>query len=171
MLTLSLFRHAKSAWDEPGLEDFERPLAKRGEAAAPRMGAFMAANGIVPQLILCSPAVRTRQTVDLILPFLRPAPTVEYEEALYLAAATVLLARVRKVGRHVGHLMLVGHNPGMHGLAAALPKPGDSEEQRALGAKFSTAGLAVITFQQVEWRKVRTGSGRLEHFMVPKRLP
>jgi hypothetical protein len=55
MFTLALFRHAKSNWDDPGLKDFDRPLARRGEAAAPRMGAFMAAQGIEPELILCSP--------------------------------------------------------------------------------------------------------------------
>ena len=67
MLTLSLFRHAKSSWDDDTLDDFERPLARRGEDAAPRMGAFMARKGLAPELILCSPSVRTRQTLDGLL--------------------------------------------------------------------------------------------------------
>src|SRR5262249_41406064 len=67
MLPLMLLRHAKSSWDDGSLEDFDRPLAPRGEAAAPRMGAYMAAHDLAPQLILCSPAVRTRQTLDLVL--------------------------------------------------------------------------------------------------------
>ena len=59
MLTLSLLRHAKSSWADPGLDDFDRPLSERGENAAPRMGAYMAKHGIVPELILSSPSART----------------------------------------------------------------------------------------------------------------
>src|SRR5262245_16535230 len=104
MVTLSLFRHANSNCEDPGLKDFNRPLAGRGQAAAPRMGAFMAENGIEPELILCSPAVRTRQTLDLVLPYLA-GPTVVYEEAFYLASASQLLARVRRIEAKVAHVM------------------------------------------------------------------
>ena len=76
MLTLSLLRHAKSSWANPGQQDFDRPLNERGLEAAPRMGAFMAEHGIAPDLVLCSPSVRTRQTLDLVLPHFSPAPTV-----------------------------------------------------------------------------------------------
>ena len=96
MLTLSLLRHAKSSWEDGSLKDFERPLAKRGESAAPRMGAFMAERGLAPQLILCSPAVRARQTLDLVLPHLAGDPSVLYEDRLYLAAPSALLARLRR---------------------------------------------------------------------------
>src|SRR4029450_13070844 len=113
MLTLSLLRHAKSSWDDASLEDFERPLAKRGESAAPRMGRFMAEQGLAPQLILCSPAVRARQTLDLVLPHLAGGPTVVYEDNFYLDAPSVLLARLRKVEGKVSHVMIVGHDPGM----------------------------------------------------------
>src|SRR5262245_8755490 len=97
MLTLMLLRHAKSSWDDGSLRDFDRPLAPRGESAAPRMGAYMAEQGLAPQLILCSPAVRTRQTVDLVLPHLEGDPTVVYEDRFYLAAPSVLLARLRRI--------------------------------------------------------------------------
>jgi phosphohistidine phosphatase len=171
MLTLSLFRHAKSNWDDAGVKDFDRPLAKRGQAAAPRMGAFMATRGLAPELILCSPAVRTRQTLDLALPSLPDGPTVVYEEGLYLAAATLLLARLRRIDAKVRHAMIVGHDPGLHGLALELAGSGDAEEMQALAAKFPTAGLAVISFSVDEWASVGPGTGRLEVFMTPKRLP
>src|SRR5262245_7918722 len=96
MLGLPLLRHAKSRWHAASLDGFARPLAPRGEAAAPRMGAYMAAHGINPQLILCSAAQRTRQTLALILPHLAGNPTVELEDGLYLATAPSLLARIRK---------------------------------------------------------------------------
>jgi phosphohistidine phosphatase len=172
MLTLSLLRHAKSSWDAPGLDDFERPLARRGEDAAPRMGGFMKKQKIAPQLILCSPAVRTRQTLDLVLPYLSGAPAVAYEDALYLAAARTLLARVRKIDAGVTHAMLVGHDPGMHELAVDLAGSGEAEALAALAHKFPTAGLAVIAFEATtQWSRIAPGKGRLKQFMTPKTLP
>jgi phosphohistidine phosphatase len=171
MLTLSLLRHAKSSWDDPGRDDFERPLNERGEAAAPRMGRFMARNDIVPELVLSSPSVRTRQTLDLVLPHLAPAPTVACEEPLYLAAASVLLGRIRKVAGKVGHVMVVAHDPGLHQLAMELAGAGDPDLLGALAKKFPTGALAVIDFDVPTWSKVRRGAGRLRLFMSPKRLP
>ena len=170
MLTLSLLRHAKSSWDDGSLKDFERPLAKRGESAAPRMGAFMAEQGLAPQLILCSPAVRARQTLDLVLPYLAGGPTVVYEDNFYLAAPSVLLARLRKIEGKVAHVMIVGHDPGMQGLAVELAGDGDAGMLQALAVKFPTAGLAVIRFKARSWAKVGRGRGRLELFTTPKTL-
>jgi len=170
MLTLSLLRHAKSSWEDGSLEDFDRPLAKRGEGAAPRMGAFMSEHGLAPQLILCSPAVRARQTLDLVLPRLAATPAVVYEDRLYLAASSVLLARLRKVDGNISHVMIVGHDPGMHGLAVALAGGGETSMLQALAAKFPTAALAVIRFKARSWAKVGHGTGRLELFATPKML-
>jgi phosphohistidine phosphatase len=170
MLTLSLFRHAKSSWADARLKDFERPLNERGEDAAPRMGAFMARRGIVPDLILCSSAVRTRQTLDLVRPHLRGSPKILYEDALYLAAPSVLLKHIAKVPAKVRHVMVVGHDPGLHTLAQELSGSGRHEDLEALAEKFPTAGLAVIVFAVRQWTEVKRGGGRLELFVVPKRL-
>ena len=170
MLTLSLLRHAKSSWDDPALEDFDRPLSKRGETAAPRMGAYMAAQGLRPDLVLCSPAVRARQTLDLVLARLSGSPTVTYEDGFYLAAPSVLLARIRKIAAKVHHALIVGHDPGIQGLALELSHAGKAAGMAALRAKFPTAALAVIRFQDGAWSKVATGKGRLDLFVTPKSL-
>jgi phosphohistidine phosphatase len=170
-LTLSLFRHAKSSWDNPNLGDFDRPLNERGREAAPRMGAFMARSGIVPDLVLCSPSVRTRQTLGLMLPHLSPAPLVLYEEPLYLGAPPAMLKRVRRIGPEVCHAMIVAHDPGLHRLAMELAGSGDPALLQALARKFPTAALAVIRFEAPSWPQVEPGTGRLELFMTPKRLP
>jgi phosphohistidine phosphatase len=170
MLTLSLLRHAKSSWDDAALEDFERPLAKRGESAAPRMGAYMAERGLAPELILCSPAVRARQTLDLVLPHLPGGPTLVYEDNFYLAAPSVLLARLRRVEAKLHHVMIVGHDPGMHELAVELSGTGEPKMLQALAAKFPTAARAVIRFKARSWSKVGPGAGRLELFTTPKML-
>jgi phosphohistidine phosphatase len=170
MLTLSLLRHAKSSWDDASLQDFDRPLAKRGQSAAPRMGKYMVEQGLAPQLILCSPAVRARQTLELVLPHLSGGPTVVYEDGFYLAAPMVLLKRLRKIEGQIEHVMIVGHDPGMQGLGVALAGDGEADRLQALAAKFPTAGLAVIRFKGKSWAKVGRGSGRLELFMTPKLL-
>jgi len=171
MLTLSLLRHAKSSWADPNLEDFLRPLNDRGEDAAPRMGAFMARHGIAPELILCSPAARARQTLDHVLPHFRGSPKVIHEDGLYLAASSVLLKRIRRIATKVRHAMLVGHDPGMHALAQELAGSGRREDLQSLADKFPTGGLAVIVFAARSWANVKRGGGRLELFMAPKRLP
>jgi phosphohistidine phosphatase len=171
MLTLSLLRHAKSSWADPGLKDFDRPLNERGEDAAPRMGAFMARHGIAPELIVCSPAARARQTLALVLPRLQGNPAVVYEHGLYLASAGALLRRVRKVAAKVCHVMLVGHDPGLHILARQLAGAGTRADLGALAEKFPTGGLAVLVFAARNWSDVKRGTGRLELFVAPKRLP
>lgn len=176
MLTLSLLRHAKSGWDDPTLDDKDRPLAARGRKAAPIVGAFMAANAIVPDLVLCSPSVRTRQTLELVGKHLPGAFRVVFDDALYLAGGEALLARVHAVkgrGRAVpGHVLLVGHNPGLQELALALmarqsERAGD---RRAMSDKLPTCALVVLDFDAGRWRDVQPGGGKLRHFVTPKRL-
>jgi len=171
MLTLSLLRHAKSSWANAGLDDFDRPLNARGEDAAPRMGAFMARRGIAPELVLCSPAVRARQTLALVLPHLPGSPRIVYDDALYLAPAAMMLKRLRKVAANVRHVMLIGHDPGLHTLAQELAGAGTREDLQALAEKLPTGGLVVLAFAGRAWTSVKRGAGRLELFMAPKRLP
>jgi phosphohistidine phosphatase len=170
MLTLYLLRHAKSSWEDTSIQDFDRPLAPRGQQAAPRMGAYLAEHGIAPELILCSAAVRARQTLALILPKLPGDPTVEFEDGLYLAPPTTLLARIRKVRANTGSVMVVGHDPGMHGLAVELSGRGEAADLQRLATKFPTAALAVISFKASQWSQIKPKAGRLERFMTPRLL-
>lgn len=168
MLTLSLLRHAKSSWDDETLDDFARPLSPRGEDAAPRMAAFLAERGVVPELILCSSAIRTRQTVALALPLLKPTPRVVTEDSLYLAPPATLLKHIRAVETGIGHVMVVGHNPGLHTLAVALAGSGAPAERQALKERFPTAALAVLTFPFTRWSNVRPDTGRLVTYTTPR---
>jgi len=170
MVTLSLLRHAKSSWAESGLRDFERPLAPRGQQAAPRMGAFIKALSLVPDLVLCSPAARAIETLEYALPELGKTPDLRYEEGLYHAGPRQMLQLLNDVSAATGHVMLVGHNPGMHALALGLVGEGKADDLQALRQKFPTAGLAVIDFEE-DWPQVGPGMGSLRLFMVPRRLP
>jgi len=170
MVTLSLFRHAKSTWDNPGIGDFERPLAPRGEQAAPRMGAFMECEGLVPDLVLCSTARRARQTFELAQAEWEAKPEVRYEDDLYGAGPGDMLRFIHTLPASVTHAMLIGHNPGMHSLAIFLSGDGEANAMVALEMKYPTAALAVIKFEG-EWGSVGSAAGYLQQFMVPRGLP
>ena len=122
------------------------------------MGAYMAQQGLAPDLVLCSPAVRARQTLDLVLPRLAGGPTVVYEDSFYLAAPSVLLARVRRIEAKVRHVMIVGHDPGMQGLALELSGSGEARKLQALAVKFPTAGLGRDQLQGARLVQGRTAA-------------
>lgn len=171
MRKLLLLRHAKSSWDATGLDDHERPLNKRGVRDAPVMGAYIAKHDLNPDLVLCSDAVRTRATLTLLLPALgAPSPAVRYEPRLYLAEPAAIVEVLHRVDPKVERCLVVGHNPGMHALALGLVGDGDRKDLSALAMKFPTACLAVIDFDDVPWKGLKPGTGRLRAFVSPKLL-
>jgi phosphohistidine phosphatase len=170
MRTLLLLRHAKSSWSDDGLKDFARPLAYRGRRAAAIMGGYLAENGIRPALVIASPAVRVRQTLELLLPAAGIAPPVRYKDELYLAIPATILEQVHAAPGSVDTLMLAGHNPGMHALALDLVRDGRRQDITRLATKFPTAALAVITFDARRWSEVMPATGRLERYVTPSSL-
>jgi phosphohistidine phosphatase len=169
MLTLALLRHAKSSWDRPHLDDFDRPLNARGLKAAPAMGGVVREVGLEPDVILCSSSIRTRETWALAGPAagLVSVP-VRYEDDLYLASGRDLLERIRKLPVNVGSALVIGHNPGMHALALDLVHTGDAKSIHAMEEKFPTGALAVFSFAMTRWSDIAFGLGRLEHFITPR---
>lgn len=169
MRRLMLLRHAKSDWPH-GVSDHERPLAPRGEDAAPRMAAYMAAEHLVPDLALVSPARRTAETWALTAPAFDEKIAARREARLYEARTDTLMGLVRETPAAVATLLLVGHNPGLEVLAKRLAGHGDRYAFARLKQKFPTAALAVIDFAAEDWREVAEGGGRLDRFMTPKML-
>lgn len=168
---LLLLRHAKSSWDDLSLDDFDRPLAPRGIKAVPRMAAYLKKKGLVPDLVLCSSAVRARETWQLVAEMLDGAPEVKFLRGLYLAPPSRLLQALQRAPKGAGTVMLVAHNPGMEHLAADLAGPGSKEKAlKRLHAKFPTAALAEITFEAESWSGIGRGWGRLRRLVVPKDL-
>ena len=166
--TLWLLRHAKSSWDHPGLDDRERPLSRRGAKAATLLGGFIEAEGIRPDLVLCSSALRTRETLAGILPALGPGLEIRIEDAIYTFSGIALLERIRAIPEAIGSAMLVGHNPAMQELAVSLAAGGDSLDE--LTAKFPTGALAEITLPDTGWDEISEGSGELTRFVAPRDL-
>ncbi|MFG1400792.1 SixA phosphatase family protein [Xanthobacter sediminis] len=169
MRRLILLRHVKSDWPN-GVADQERPLAPRGRGAAPRLGAYMAQQGLTADRVLVSPARRTRETWELVCGQMPPVPTVASEPRIYEASAARLLSVVREQPRQIHTLMLVGHNPGMEELAASLIASGAAPDLQRLSEKFPTGGLAVIDLPVDDWSAATPASGRLDRFIVPRDL-
>ncbi len=170
MRTLSLLRHAKSSWDDPQLPDFDRPLAPRGLAAAPRMGARMRDLALAPELALCSPAARTRETARLVLPALAHSPPIVFEQVIYEATTETLLTLVRQLPDSVRHALLIGHNPGLHHLILDLLGDRLPPEYADLHRNLPTSALAVLEFPVERWANAAPGIARLVHYETPRSL-
>jgi phosphohistidine phosphatase len=139
--TILLLRHAKSAWSDPRLEDHERPLNRRGEQAAKAMADHIARREPRPELILCSTAMRTRQTLAPLVKLLdAPAPPIALEKGLYLASEDLLLAHLRSVADAVATVLLIGHNDGIWHLAEGLAGSGPADTLAARGVKVPRSG-------------------------------
>jgi phosphohistidine phosphatase len=161
--TLYILRHAKAA-PESGEGDAERPLMKRGRKAAAAMGGYLAGLQPSPTLVLCSTARRTRETLDAILPALDAEPQLLIEEALYLAGVSRLLDRLQRLPEQAQSVLLIGHNPGLHQLAASL-----ASEAGELAESFPAAALAVLRVSG-HWSALRPHQATLIDFKTPKSL-
>ena len=170
MKTLLLLRHAKSSWADPARADHDRELNQRGAQAAPVMGRFLLREGLMPDLIWCSTAARTVQTVGLLGRQFAETDRVIYAEDLYMAPETVLLKCLQQTHDDADTVMMVGHNPGMESFALALIG-GDSKDLRAdMERKFPTCALCQFTFDIDDWGAVKWRSGQLERFVKVKQL-
>jgi phosphohistidine phosphatase len=163
---LFLLRHAKSSWDDPSLDDHDRPLAPRGRRASALIAEHMDRNRIEPAFVLCSSARRTRETLELVRPGLGPVE-VRVERGLYGASSEALLRRLREVPGEVDSVMLIGHQPAIQELALHLAAEGSELEQ--LRAKFPTAALATLSFAG-EWKELGEGDAELIAYVKPKQL-
>ena len=142
-LYLYIMRHAKSDWSGPQISDFERPINKRGTKNAMRIGEWMNENNHIPQKIISSPAVRAKETIELVTEQISKfnLEDLTYEDELYLAGFTQLIEFINTYKDKVQSLMLVGHNPGIENLVNYLcDKSGDKE------TIVTTANLFIFKF-------------------------
>lgn len=168
---LYVLRHAKSSWDDHDAADHERPLSERGRRAVRLLAAHIEAMGIEPELVLCSSARRTRETLE----GLRLSSTVLVEHRMYGADADALIERLRSLPADLGSVMLVGHNPAMQMLVlrlAASARGGQGEGAEGLEAirhKLPTGALVTLEVNDV-WAQVDLGSAELIGYVRPKAL-
>ena len=169
MLNLMLLRHAKSSWSDAGQADVDRPLNGRGKHAAMAMGRYMASNDLVPQLVLCSPAKRARETWDLLARELATFPAILIVPEIYsFGDGKALMECLRVKAGAAQSILLVGHNPSIAGLAQSLIGKGSGKLRDRLEGKYPTGALAVISFDLDNWGALAEGSGTMLRFVTPK---
>lgn len=162
MKTLYLLRHAKSSWDEPGLNDYHRPLNHRGEKDAPKMGKRLRKSDVHVSLIISSPAVRALSTAKLVGEELGVAPqSIREEKNLYHAGPEAMLSIIRSLSDSLDKVMLVGHNPGLTEFA-------DQLLDEDLG-NIPTAGVIEARLKIDSWKDASWGCGVMELYEYPKK--
>ena len=164
-LTLILTRHAKSDWDNPALDDFERPLNGRGREAALRIGKWLIAKGHLPDTVLVSGARRTVETWGRMSDLMPGTATMESVPALYLASADVILNVLR--ARQSPSIMLIAHNPGIGHFARRIARRGP--ENKRFDA-YPTGATTVLEFDAAKWSDIDWGTGELVDFVEPREL-
>lgn len=170
MKILYLLRHAKSLWAATPASDIERPLNKRGKRAAALLGAYFKTHGVIPEVVLCSPAARTRETLDRLDEARGQRAPVRLLKTLYLASPDRLLATARGLENELQSAMIVAHEPGIGHFARAMTEADSSSARGNLERKFPTGALAVIAFPVERWRDIGENTGRLVAFIRPRDL-
>lgn len=168
MKTLYLLRHAKSSWKDARLDDHERPLNRRGREVAKTMAEYLRRAKVAPEIVLCSTAMRAKQTLDPIAKRIKP-PKVVFERGIYEVPERKLWRYLWALPEDASSALVIGHNPGLHALALAL---GDAEAHKhlpPLGGKFPTGALVSFSFDGV-WKELRPHSAHLLSFTRPKEI-
>ncbi|MEV5339205.1 histidine phosphatase family protein [Streptomyces sp. NPDC052676] len=160
-----LFRHAKADW--PQVNDHERPLAERGRKDAAEAGRRLADTGIPFDLALCSTATRTRETWKLAVHEFAHRPRTVYEERIYEASPGELIALLNETPDDAQNLLLIGHNPGVHGLAEVLAGSAEEEARGRMTRRgFPAAAFAVLSFSG-SWKSLEPGVATLLDYWAP----
>lgn len=154
---LIVLRHAKSDWSV-GMADHDRPLAARGRREAALAGLWLQKNTAGIDLVVCSSAIRARQTWNRVAKHVDPAPKLRVDDRLYAASERTLMGVVRKLPESAETVLLVGHNPGMEELVAELG---------GVGFTMKTSSIAVLTSRS-GWAEARARWAKLEAAVTPR---
>ena len=170
MRRVILFRHAKSSWADPDMEDHDRPLNERGRMAAALMGAWLAEKGLRPDLALLSSSARTQETWARARVAFEAPPPADVDPKLYHADPATMLARVQAAPETATTLLLVGHQPGIGSFCRRLAAADAPAHCRRAFEKFPTAAVAVLDFDADAWPEIGFGLGRFHIFAAPRDL-
>jgi phosphohistidine phosphatase len=163
---IHLLRHAKSSWDDPTLGDRERPLAPRGVKASARIARWIHENDVRPELVLCSSALRARETLAQVEDALG-SPRIEIEDGLYAASAAELARRLGQLSPEMREVLLVGHNPGLADLCLLLAEPSPEREQ--IAEKLPTGALVTLETRS-DWADLGPECATIVHLVLPREL-
>lgn len=170
MKRLTILRHAKSSWGDPGLDDFDRPLNARGIAAARAMGKALKRRGVLFDHVLASPANRVRETLEQFTKGYGELPEIRFDDAIYLASPATLLERVRDLPEVSSAPLLVGHNPGLGRLLVELTGDDDHGFHARVAQGYPTGALAIVELPAASWAGIEPASGKIVDLILPREL-
>jgi phosphohistidine phosphatase len=170
MKTLILMRHAKAGWVEPGMDDHDRPLNKRGGSAVPVMARWMEERGLHPDRILCSSARRTRETAALMREAVPSLPAPEISAGLYLASPGALRQHLTGLPGECNCAVVIGHEPGLSSFLRTLGGNTAAPDQRRAYDHFPTAAMAVLEVDVSDWVELSGETTEFVAFVVPREL-
>jgi phosphohistidine phosphatase len=168
MKFLYLLRHAKSSWEDPDLNDHDRPLSKRGRQAAKLMAAYLRQSKIAPDLVICSTATRAQQTLEPIAKAKKP-PKVILEREIYGGTQQALWDQLWNLPKSAKSVLLIGHNPALHDLAQELAQADSNKLLPSAGEKFPTGAMASFRFDGA-WKTLEPHGAVLTSFITPKAI-
>jgi phosphohistidine phosphatase len=164
--TLIAVRHAKSSWDHD-VEDHDRPLSGRGRRDADALGRLLVQRGLIPDLVLCSTATRTRETWERAQAVGASAGEVRLVRGIYHAWVPELVRLVRQTPDELATVLLLGHSPGIPDLVEHICIRTDSADWAQLDQKYPTSGLAVVNVP-CPWRELGSSCADLVAFAIPR---
>lgn len=162
MKTLTLIRHAKSSWLDMSIDDFDRPLNKRGEKDGPCMNKWLKNHAVQPELILCSPANRARLTLDALAYLGRHAKDIMLVDDMYETSLMALVSTIQDIPDSVNHAAMIGHNPGLSDLAHYLSR--DDFE------RLVTSAILILELDITQWNDIKPHCGSILTHVWPKLL-
>ena len=145
MKKLLIMRHAKSSWKNSDLADHERPLKKRGKNDAKRMGKLLKLKKIIPDVIICSTALRAQETADLLVKSMKYKNELVFTDSLYMAEPRNILMAINDHTKNQKTVLVIGHNPGSEALLQILTGKVES---------LPTASIAYITAKIDKWKDI-----------------
>ena len=160
MKKLYIIRHAKSSWKDMTLDDFDRPLNKRGKHDAPLMGSILKNKDILPDMIISSPALRAKTTAEIIAKKVNYSKDIVFDKNIYEASSNRLHKILKKTDDKHTTLCIFGHNPGLNILA---------EDYVGFNENIVTCGIVEIEFNCDRWAEISSKNARLISFDYPKR--
>ena len=167
MLRLYIMRHAKSSWAVPGARDFDRELGERGLSDLKNISRELLARNYSPDHILCSPAIRTMQTLEGIKSALKDDTEISYEENLYASDVREYVEAIHKMGS-TPSVMIIGHNPMCGSLASSLSGSNSNLSMAKIAYRYPTATVSVFDFEIADWNELTGGSGTLKDCLIAK---
>ncbi len=165
---LLILRHAKSDWDSSATTDYDRPLTRRGKHDAPKVGAWLYREGLVPDYVVSSPAERARQTAVKVCKGLEIGKgRIVWDPEVYEANLEDLLAVLARCPADASTVLLIGHNPGLEYLVRHLC--GEDLESPADGKLLPTAALVRLEMPE-SWDNLERGCAALVAITRPRGL-